>query len=263
MIVIIDSKIANVGSVSAAFRRLDEQVIVSGDPAVVSSASGLLLPGVGAFGDGMNELHIRGMSEAIKACVKMGIPVLGICLGMQLFMAHGEEFGIHQGMGLISGNVTRLTNIDQESEKVKVPHIGWNKILFPNGNNGDHVDQHYSDLWENEVILRDISQGSFMYFVHSFVVIPDDQDLKVAETSYGASRFCSIIRKDNLVGCQFHPERSGVHGLKIYQNFIHLIYFVFSPMNQKAQAKGVFKILGIKSKSDKSLLIFNRPVKAE
>lgn len=219
-VILVDYGRSNMFSVVRALESVGAKVEISDDPDAVLKSNKIILAGVGAFGDGMNELHIRGMSEAIKACAMKGIPILGICLGMQLLMEHGEEFGIHQGLGLIPGKVICLTNMNEDVVNVKVPHIGWNKIFVPNGNNGNHVERQNSDLWENEEILRDIPQGSMMYFLHSFIVIPDNQELEVAETSYGPTRFCSVIRKDNLVGCQFHPERSGAHGLKIYQNFL-------------------------------------------
>jgi imidazole glycerol phosphate synthase glutamine amidotransferase subunit len=203
-IVIVDYGCSNLFNVERAFANIGVTVRISSDPGEVAAAGGLVLAGVGAFGEAMAGLQRAGLVSAIKRHVDSGKPLLGICLGMQLFMERSEEFGFHEGLGLFEGSVTRLDGKAKLVENCKVPHIGWNTIE-PTGQEG--------------MALEGVSPGSRAYYVHSYVVEPADSTIVTAETSHGGVRFCAVVERDQLLGCQFHPERSGEVGLTFLRNF--------------------------------------------
>ncbi len=208
-VTIVDYGLGNIFSVERAFRYVGAETEITDSPDKIERAARLVIPGVGSFGDGMKGLEDRGLIESIKRYAASGRPLLGICLGMQLLMSEGEEFGYHEGLGLISGKVAPLNSFSKMDSAYKIPHIGWNRLSPSSG--------HYG-IWDN-TILQGISEGTFVYFVHSNIVVPTEKSQCLAETSY-STVFCSVIRKNNIYGCQFHPERSGKAGLKIYQQFI-------------------------------------------
>lgn len=209
-VVIVDYGLGNLFSVQSALRQIGAQAEISGDKDKIANADKLILPGVGTFGDGMAGLKERGLIAPINNYVDSGKPLLGICLGMQLLMSEGEEFGVHKGLDIIKGRVVRLRESEGENSSCKIPHIGWNRLLFPDGGKADWGD----------TILRDTPKGTFMYFVHSNTVLPEDPSDCLSETAYGDNLFCSVIHRENIYGCQFHPERSGKDGLEIYRNFV-------------------------------------------
>ena len=168
----------------------------------------------------MNSIVEMGLLAPLRDFAASGKPVLGICLGLQLLMSKGEEFGACDGIHLISGKVVRLKDDDENGDKTKIPHIGWSRIEYSKKNETCSTREN-TKKWMNSVILKDIPLDSFVYFLHSYVVVPDDSSLIMAETKYGTSTFCSVIKKDNIFGCQFHPEKSGTIGLRIYRNFIY------------------------------------------
>jgi len=210
-ITIIDYGMGNLFSIARALNYVGADTLITNDPSKISSSDRLILPGVGAFGFGMKELEKRSLIEGINDFVKTGRPLLGICLGMQLLLSKSYEFGLHKGLGLIRGKVVRFKDPKPKGEFFKIPHIGWNKIAFSSEN--------YS---KTDSIVRNISSGSFFYFVHSFIALLNDKADTVAESQYGSDRFCSILNKDNVWGCQFHPEKSGKIGLKLLDNFCNL-----------------------------------------
>ena len=218
-VVIIDYGLGNLFSVERALKHIGARVEVTSEAELIIDADYLVLPGVGAFGDGMNGLREKNLMEPIIEFVESGRPFLGICLGMQLLMTSSEEFGEHQGLNLVSGRVIRLT---EGMERIKIPHVGWNSLIIPG-----HIRSHKQDeeitknFWDN-TLLKGINTGMFVYFVHSYIVVPDDTSNILAETKYGDNVFCSVLRKGNIFACQFHPERSGKVGLKIYKQFIRL-----------------------------------------
>ena len=218
-VALVDYERSNLFSVEAALRKVGADVIIARNRKGIMSADKLVIAGVGAFGDGMNGMKDNDLINPIKEFVAAGKPVLGICLGMQLFMSEGEEFGVHEGLDLIKGRVVRLEEAGVDAEKIKIPHVGWS-YLFPPNNSGTPQTSEHSEIWQKEAILRGILEGSYVYFIHSNVVVPDDKDLIIAEAVYGNNSICTVIRKGNIVGCQFHPERSGEVGLKIYSNFV-------------------------------------------
>ena len=210
-LVIIDYGLCNLRSVYNALKKIGFDSFVSDNPQGLKTADAVILPGVGAFEDGMKGLRDKKLIEPIKDFVKTGKPFLGICLGMQMLMSKSFEFGEHQGLNLIEGQVEGFKNkIINGQYDFKIPHIGWNG-LFSNGH-----------PW-SKTILEDLPQGQEMYFVHSYHVIPSDQANVLAQTQYAGIKFCSVVGKDNIYGCQFHPEKSSSFGLKILNNFVRLI----------------------------------------
>ena len=206
-IVILNYGIGNVKSIINAFENQGVKAVLSRDRDVILKADGLVLPGVGAFSHGMDNLNKYGLVNFIKDFVRTGKPLLGICLGMQMLLEESEEFGNTKGIGLIKGKVIKMPI--KKTNKVKLPHISWNEIKKNN------IE------WEN-TILNNVENNSDMYFVHTFVAKPNDEDEILSTTDYSDVRFCSSLKKDNIYGCQFHPEKSSTHGLSIIKNFINL-----------------------------------------
>ena len=209
MICIVDYGMGNLRSVQKAFERVGAGAIISGERTDVETADALVLPGVGAFGDAMRNLRAANLVEPIMFSTEQGKPILGICLGMQLFFERSEERGAHEGLAILPGDVRLFPSADRGSgvseltgHPLKVPHIGWNQI---------HKRQ-YTPL------LQGVGDGAFAYFVHSYFVHPADPSLTLAETDYGFS-YASVVGRDNLLGIQFHPEKSQRVGLQILANF--------------------------------------------
>jgi glutamine amidotransferase len=196
--VIIDYGMGNLHSVENALKSIGGRPVISGDPERVRSACRLILPGVGAFGDAMENLKQQKLDGAIRLAVEEGVPLLGLCLGLQLLFTRSEEFGIHEGLDLIPGAVLKI-----EEPGLRVPHIGWNQI------EGDR----------SNALLDGIPEGSYFYFVHSFYVKPDNPENVLRWTSYG-HLFCSIACRDKVWGAQFHPEKSQDAGKKLLGNFL-------------------------------------------
>lgn len=210
-VVIVDYGLGNLHSVDKALRHEGGDVVISSDADVVAAADRLVLPGVGAFGDGMRELTERKLIEPLRAFVKTGRPFLGICLGMQLLLDESEEFGRREGLGIVPGKVVAIPRGHAEGPRMKIPHIGWNEIAPPPGK-----------TWEG-TLLADVPFGvggrTSMYFVHSFAAVPNEE-FRLADAMYGGFRVSAAIRKDNVTGCQFHPEKSGPVGLRIVNRFL-------------------------------------------
>lgn len=197
MIAIADYGIGNLRSVQKAFNKLGYDAIITGDKALIESASHVILPGVGAFADAINLLKTTGLDKVIIAEANKGKPILGICLGMQLLFESSSESGVHEGLGLIKGKITRF-DID-----LKVPQVGWNAVKVA----------------KPSKILRNVD-GEYFYFVHSFCAA-DINDETCGITDYSVE-FTSAVEKNNIFGVQFHPEKSGESGLKILKNFAEI-----------------------------------------
>ncbi len=208
-IAIVDYGLGNLHNVQRALAAVGAGSEVTADPAAIEAAAALVLPGVGAFGEGMRNLEAGGLAAAIKRAAGRGTPLLGICLGMQLLMDESEEFGRHAGLGLLPGRVVRFDEPD--GVRFKIPQIGWNRIVPPAG-----------VAW-SAGLLDGVDPGSFVYFVHSYYVAPADPAQSLAETDYGRNRFCSVIGHGNVMGCQFHPEKSADAGIRILDNFARLV----------------------------------------
>lgn len=198
MIAVIDYGMGNLHSVTKAVERLGYEPVVSADPDRIMEAEAAILPGVGAFGDAMEQLRATGLRETILRYAESGRPLLGICLGMQLLFASSEEHGLHVGLGLLPGRVVRL------SGGVKVPHMGWNRLIK------QRDDAIFAD-W----------RGGHAYFVHSYHVLADRAEDVLAATDYGQP-VTAVVGRGRVYGMQFHPEKSGPDGMKLLANFLRL-----------------------------------------
>jgi imidazole glycerol-phosphate synthase subunit HisH len=203
-VTVIDYGIGNVHSVLKALRHEGAEVLLSGAPDDIVSAERLVLPGVGAFGDGMRALAERRQLEPIFEYARRGRPLLGICLGMQLLLAKSEEFGSYEGLGLIAGSVLAI----EKRPHIKVPQIGWNRIVPRPGGS-----------WRG-TLLEPLEPGTMMYFVHSFTAVPADERDRLADADYGGQRISAAVQRGNVIGCQFHPEKSGSAGLRVIDRFL-------------------------------------------
>jgi glutamine amidotransferase len=208
-VVVIDYGMGNLLSVRRGFEHCGAIVTVTDDPDAILSASRVVLPGVGAFGDGMAELRRRGLDGVLRDVAARGKPLLGICLGMQMLLDESDEFGKTAGLGLIPGRVIPIPATTVEGSLHKIPHIGWNELVLSPGQ---------SD-WKNTP-LGDLMVGDAVYFVHSFMADPIDSRHRVADCLYGGIRVSAAIGRENVFGCQFHPEKSGQIGLKVLKRFL-------------------------------------------
>ena len=202
MIGIVDYGVGNLFSLQSSFKMIGQDAVVTGDAKVLAQADRIILPGVGAFEDAAAKLREKGMADAVLNEAEKGKPLMGICLGMQLLFEKSFEYGEHEGLGLISGNVTDLRKDIPDS--LKVPHIGWNSLSFK----------------KETPLFKYIKEGDFVYFVHSFYAT-ECSDAILATAEYGTEVTAAVCR-DNVYGCQFHPEKSGRVGLDILRAFCEL-----------------------------------------
>jgi imidazole glycerol-phosphate synthase subunit HisH len=207
-VTVIDYGIGNLFSVSRALEQCGAQVRVSGDLHDIDAATHLVLPGVGAFADGMQGLRERGMIEPLRRYAASGRPLLGICLGMQMLATVSEEFGEHEGLGLVPGRICPVRSTDLEGRPLKIPHIGWS-ALSPARDGAWHGTP-----------LAGTPVGAAVYLVHSFHMVPEDPADLLAECRYGGYSVTAAIRRGAVFGCQFHPEKSGPVGLDILKAFV-------------------------------------------
>ncbi|RLA78129.1 MAG: imidazole glycerol phosphate synthase subunit HisH [Epsilonproteobacteria bacterium] len=203
MIALIDYNMGNLRSVSNAFEKIGSKVEVVNDPDKLKEFDKVILPGVGAYKDAMDNLNSNGMRESILEFSRSGKPLLGICLGMQLLLNSSEEFGFTEGLGLIEGKVIEFDK-SKFDHKLKVPHMGWNELF----------------VQRNSKLFKGMSKEVYLYFVHSFHATCKDEFV-IGETFYGYD-FVSAVEKDNIYGFQPHPEKSHENGLKILKNFTEL-----------------------------------------
>lgn len=210
-VTVIDYGMGNIFSVTCALKSLGCEVVVTNKKEIVEKADSLILPGVGAFKDALNELTRLGLIDIIREKAMNGTPLLGICLGMQLLLDESEEFGTFKGLGLIPGIVQKFPNLSSKDKIFRIPHIGWNslKIMRPN--------EKESDIFKS---LKDI--GEHLYFVHSYYANLVPKENIYSLTEYEGFEYCSAVRSKNIFGVQFHPEKSSVTGLKILKEFINI-----------------------------------------
>lgn len=199
MIAIIDYGSGNIFSLQSSLKAIGQEVIVTRDPAEIQASDHIILPGVGAFEDAAQKLHKVGLFEWIRKEARAKKPILGICLGMQLLFDQSTEYGLHQGLGLIHGEVRDIEDVIPKD--LDIPHMGWNRLIYRNPS----------------PLFQGIPEGSFVYFVHSYAAFDCEKDL-IAQAEYGCP-LTAAVQHGNVCGTQFHPEKSGPVGLKILQNF--------------------------------------------
>jgi len=202
MIAIIDYGVGNLFSLTASLKFLGAPAMVTGNPEEIRQADQIILPGVGAFGDAMDKLKKNGLDQVVIEEANKGTPLLGICLGMQMLLEGSDEYGTHEGLGLIPGRVTSL--VPYLDGELKVPHIGWNSL----------------DFKESEPLFKYMKQGQYVYYVHSYFATQCEPDI-IATSNYKIP-VTGAIRRGNVMGTQFHPEKSGDVGLSILQAFVEL-----------------------------------------
>ncbi len=202
MIAIVDYGVGNLFSLISSFKKIGADIVVTSDPDVINKADGIILPGVGAFEDAAKKLRDSGLDEVIISEVKKGKKLMGICLGMQMLFEKSFEYGEHKGLGLLKGSIVPMK--DSIPNDLKIPHIGWNALHFTRQSN----------------LFKYIKQNDCVYFVHSFYAT-DCDDSVIATAEYG-KELTAAVQKDNIMGCQFHPEKSGEVGLNILRAFCEM-----------------------------------------
>jgi len=208
-VTIVDYGMGNLFSVRMALEQCGAKVIMTTDPEEMIQADRLILPGVGAFNMGMSGICKNGIDVAIKDARNKGTPLMGICLGMQMLFEYSEEFGHTKGLGLLKGGVVNIPSISSSGHKCKTPHIGWAQL---------ELNKPYSE--RSNTILSNVKSDDAVYFVHSFMAMPDNNNALLAVVNYGGTTIAAIVQEDNVVGCQFHPEKSGPVGLEVLKNFL-------------------------------------------
>ena len=201
MIAMIDYDAGNIKSVEKALQKLGADVVITKDPQVILSADKVILPGVGAFGDAMNNLKKYGLDKVIHQVVEKGTPFLGICLGLQLLFERSDESPEAVGLGILKGEVLRIP----DAEGLKIPHMGWNSLHLQN----------------NGRLFKGLKENDYVYFVHSYYLKAEEEEIVKATTNYSVNIHASV-EKDNVFACQFHPEKSSDVGLQILKNFVEL-----------------------------------------
>ena len=201
MIALIDYDAGNIKSVEKAFQSLGKEVVLTRDPDVLKRADHVVLPGVGSFGDAMENLNRYHLVPVIHEIVEKGTPFLGICLGLQLLFERSDETPGVEGLGILKGEILRIP--DQEG--LKIPHMGWNSLKFQN----------------NRRLFKDIPEDSYVYFVHSYYLKAEDEGIVTATTEYSTHIHASV-EQGNVFACQFHPEKSSDIGIQILKNFVEL-----------------------------------------
>jgi glutamine amidotransferase len=207
-VTIADFGSGNLLSVRRAFAHLGAEIVVTTSPVEIAAADKLVVPGVGAFADSMRGLIERGLADPVRAFAATGKPVLGICVGMQMLFDRSEEFGSHAGLGLIPGDVRCVPAAGSDGKPHKVPHVGWSPLMPRADWSGTPLDG--------------VAAESFVYFVHSFTAHPANDSDRLADSDYDGCRIAAMVRRGNIYGCQFHPEKSGAVGLAILDRFLAL-----------------------------------------
>lgn len=209
-VTIVDYGVGNLLSVARAFEKCGATAALAETADEILNASRLVLPGVGAFGDCVNALRGKKLDQAVIEHAARGRPLMGICVGMQMLLDTSEEFGRHQGLGIIPGSVRAIPQVNAEGQPLKVPHIGWSPLVPPEGTDNS---------WDDSP-LAPLKPGSATYFVHSFHALPSMPEHRLADAIYGGRRITAAVRRDAVFGTQFHPEKSGEIGLSIIKCFL-------------------------------------------
>jgi len=214
MVAIVDFGMGNLFSVKQACEYIGLAAIITSEKEDLLNADAVILPGVGEFGSAMATLNKLDLIQPIFDFIKTGKPFMGICLGMQLLFTESEEFGEHKGLNIIPGSVVKFCTKNNKGERKKVPQVGWNRIMSPSWALGS--------FWDNTP-LSNVENGEFMYFIHSYYPIPINKTAVLSVTNYLGTEYCSSILYNNVFACQFHPEKSGIKGLKIYDRFALMV----------------------------------------
>jgi glutamine amidotransferase len=210
-VAIVDYGLGNLFSINQACEYFGLTPVITSSSKVIAESDALILPGVGAFGNAMNYLKENFLIEPLLNFAKTGKPFLGICLGMQLLFSESEEFGNYKGLNLIEGKILRFPPKNKNGQINRIPQINWNQIYL-----------NSSEEWKKSP-LQDIEDGDYMYFVHSYYAAPKNLNSVLSFTDFGGIRYASSTIFENIIGMQFHPEKSGAHGLKIYKRWIESI----------------------------------------
>ena len=211
-VVVVDYGIGNVFSVCNALKKIGAQPVLTRDPVAIRRAERLILPGVGAFGRAMDALHEFGIDNMLTDYVATERPLLGICLGMQMLMDVSTEFGDHKGLGFIAGRVEKISSIAADGRQLRVPHIGWATV--------ERSAEISDNDWNRSAVSDERGQGGCFYFVHSFMAKPLRAENLLADVEYGGNLITAAIMRNNIMGVQFHPERSGPAGLAFLHRFV-------------------------------------------
>ena len=210
IVTIVDYGVGNLFSVCGALEYCGVETVLATEPDAIENADRLLLPGVGAFGDAMADMRDNSLVEHVLRFVEKGRPLLGICLGMQMLLTESEEFGQHEGLDLIPGGIRAIPPTGSDGRPHCIPHVGWSPL-----------EPHENGEWKS-TILDDIDHGTEVYFVHSFSAQPENPKHRLAVCDYNGHTVTAVVQADNVIGCQFHPEKSGKKGLSIIRNFLSL-----------------------------------------
>lgn len=212
-VAIVNYGLGNLFSVKNACEKVGLLPVISTDKKEIMVADGVILPGVGAFGDAMQHLNALDLVPVLRDVAASGKPLFGICLGMQLLMTESHEFGVHHGLDVIGGRVVRFNDPRLATGKIlKVPHIAWSEVY----------SQKRTGPWPGS-LLQGVDEQECFYFIHSFYVTLNDHEVALSFSRYGNIEFCSSLQHGNIIACQFHPERSGPQGIKLYNNFAKMI----------------------------------------
>ena len=220
-IAIVDYGLGNLFSLARACEKAGMYPLVTSSPKELAEADAVILPGVGAFGNAMSSLRQMNLIDPLRDLAAASKPIIGICLGMQLLLSQSDEFGEHEGLDIIAGSVRSFSHQSLSMTsgpaggRMKIPQVGWNRVYATSAS--ANWTEPPSD---SASLMAGLPQGAFMYFVHSYVVEPADPSVVTGRTRYGDLEFCSALRSGSVFGFQFHPERSGAHGLTIYRNLM-------------------------------------------
>ena len=223
-IAIVDFGLGNLFSVRQACEQTGMRATLTSAKRDILTADAVILPGVGAFGDAMAALRRLDLVEPLKEMANSEKPFIGICLGLQLLMTESCEFGRHRGLGVIAGTVVKFDPGSSRSNPLKVPHVGWNRIFIDKKRQPSADRDHAGDDAWRQTALEGLHDGEYMYFVHSFYAVPEDESVLLSRSHYGPIHFCSSLQYRNIFASQFHPERSGIKGLQVYKNIASFIH---------------------------------------
>ena len=207
-VTVVDYGVGNLLSVRRALEHCGACVTITSDTTIILNSARVVLPGVGAFADGMAALRALGLDAVVRQVATNGTPLLGICLGMQMLLDESEEFGLTPGLGLIPGRVVKIPATSKTGAQHKIPHIGWSELLI----------SAQRSSWQGS-LLADVELGEAVYFVHSYMAEPTLPAHRLADCRYGGISISAVVNRDNVMGCQFHPEKSGDVGLKVLKRF--------------------------------------------